>query len=244
MDVRVDTMSSAIEQILKLVNARKGGVVCLANVHMCMEVFDSQLISNAVNSADLVLADGRPIYWGQKLLGNKGLEQIRGTDLMLALCKLSHDSKLSIGLYGGEDQSVLNAVKHNLKKQFPYIKIEFTQVPPLVNFNEPVEESLIQSVNQSNIDVLFVGLGCPKQEVWMHKYKTHLNCVMLGVGAAYDFIAGNKKDAPVFLQRIGAEWLFRLVSEPKRLWKRYAKQNPRFIYYFSKQYIKSKLNRA
>jgi N-acetylglucosaminyldiphosphoundecaprenol N-acetyl-beta-D-mannosaminyltransferase len=129
-----------------------------------------------------------------------------------------------------------------LKQQYPAIKIIYSYSPPFRQLTEEEDQQVIDQINQSEVYVLFVGIGCPKQEIWMAEHKQHLQCVMLGVGAAYDFIAGTKQHAPRWMQKIGLEWLFRLASEPKRLWKRYLKQNPRFIYHFTKQLIKHKLS--
>ena len=115
--------------------------------------------------------------------------------------------------------------------------IKYSYSPPFLSLNDQEKNDIIDKINDSGIKILFVGLGCPKQEIWMKEHKEKLNCIMVGVGAAFDFIAGNKKTAPIWMQRIGLEWLYRLLSEPKRLWKRYFKHNPRFIYYFIIQYF-------
>jgi len=240
MDVDVTQLSSALKQTLTLSQAEHGAYVCVSNVHMCMETFDSIAFRKVVNNADLVIADGRPISWAQQLLGHEGAGQVRGQDIMIALCQQSHNSELSIGFYGGSSDRVLACVVDNLKKQFPHIKINYRFSPPFRALTTEEDQQIIANINNANVDVLFVGIGCPKQENWMAEHKAALNCVMLGVGAAFDFIAGDKKYAPRWIQKIGCEWLFRLVSEPKRLWKRYLKQNPRFVYHFAKQYIKYK----
>lgn len=240
MDVDVTQLSSALNQTVILAQAEQGAYVCVSNVHMCMEVFDSFSFRNVVNNADLVIADGRPISWAQQLLGHKQAKQVRGQDIMNALCQQSHNSELSIGFYGGSSDDVLFRVINNLQHQFPYIKINYSFSPPFRALTKAEDKHIITKINNANVDVLFVGIGCPKQENWMAEHKATLNCVMLGVGAAFDFIAGDKKHAPRWIQKIGCEWLFRLLSEPQRLWKRYLKQNPRFFYHFIKQYIKYK----
>jgi N-acetylglucosaminyldiphosphoundecaprenol N-acetyl-beta-D-mannosaminyltransferase len=185
----------------------------------------------------LVLADGRPIYWAQKLLGFKQAKQIRGQDLMTELCHHSEQSNLRIGLYGGYNIEILDKVTTELVKLFPKINISYQYSPPHRMLSENENNKVVDDIEQANVDILFVGIGCPKQERWMAKNVNKLSCVQIGVGAAFDFIAGEKKHAPKWLQRIGLEWLFRLLNEPKRLALRYLKQNPRFVYYFIKKSI-------
>ncbi|MGL1958245.1 MAG: WecB/TagA/CpsF family glycosyltransferase [Colwellia sp.] len=242
MTVDVSDIADALQKILVLSNKMQGAYVCVSNVHMCMETFDSSSFAKVVNSADLVIADGRPISWAQQLLGHKRAQQVRGQDIMTALCDQSNQSELSVGFYGGSSDKVLNRVMTNLKIDFPQIKIDYYFSPPFRELTLEEDCDVVTNINASKVDILFVGVGCPKQEIWMAEHKEKLNCVMLGVGAAFDFIAGDKKHAPKWMQKIGLEWFFRLCSEPTRLWQRYLKQNPRFVYYFIKQWLFTKGN--
>jgi N-acetylglucosaminyldiphosphoundecaprenol N-acetyl-beta-D-mannosaminyltransferase len=237
MDVDVTQLASALEKTENLAKLKIGAYVCVSNVHMCMETFDSPAFEQVVNNADLVIADGRPISWAQKLLGHELAQQVRGQDIMTALCERSNVTELKIGFYGGNSEEVLTRVITNLKIQFKDIKIVYSYSPPFRPLSDEEDNDVVHDINANGVDVLFVGIGCPKQEIWMAEHKKSLSCVMLGVGAAFDFIAGDKKHAPRWMQKIGCEWVFRLFSEPKRLWKRYLKQNPRFIFYFLKQLI-------
>ncbi len=241
METNITSIERTLQNIEILKSKKVGAYVCVSNVHMCMETLDSKSFREVVNNADMVIPDGRPIYWAQKLLGHKDAQQVRGQDIMNAICDLSNKSELRIGLYGGSSADVLQQVIANLKLQYPLIKIVYSYSPPFRSLTQSEDEQVVAVINDSEVDVLFVGIGCPKQEIWMAEHKAQLKCVMLGVGAAYDFIAGSKKHAPQWMQKIGLEWLFRLVSEPSRLWKRYLKQNPRFIYHFTKQLIRHKL---
>lgn len=237
MPVDSTSISETVARVLDLSQNKKGAYVCVSNVHMCMETFDSPEFRKVVSDADLVIPDGRPIYWGQRILGDKSARQVRGQDIMNALCGVSAEEKINIGLYGGASEDVLNLVVTKLEEQFPDIRISYKFSPPFRPLTESEDQSVVESINRSDVNVLFVGVGCPKQEYWMAAHKERLNCVMLGVGAAYDFISGHKKHAPKYLQVAGLEWLFRLLSEPRRLWKRYLKQNPRFIYHFFQQWL-------
>ncbi|NQY63767.1 MAG: WecB/TagA/CpsF family glycosyltransferase [Alteromonadaceae bacterium] len=237
MQVHVTNLHEAVNKVLMLSEKKEPSYVCVSNVHMCMETFDSPEFRQIVNNAGLVIADGRPIYWAQKLLGHKQAKQVRGQDIMNALCERSNDLELRIGLYGGNTDLVLNKVVSTLKQQFPNIKITYQYSPPFRLLTEGENKQVIADIHKAELDILFVGIGCPKQERWMAENYCKLQCVMVGVGAAFDFLAGDKKHAPKWMQKMGFEWLFRLISEPKRLWTRYLKQNPRFIFYFIQQLL-------
>ena len=237
MGVDVTKLDKAIERVLYFLKLDRGAYVCVSNVHMCMETFDSPSFREVVNQADLVIPDGKPLSVAQKLLGHKTAAQVRGQDIMNALCAISGKKNINIGFYGGSSEDILESVKANLLQQYSDIKITYSFSPPFRSLTGEEDIEVIKKINGAKVDVLFVGIGCPKQEMWMAEHKDKLNCVMLGVGAAFDFIAGNKKHAPRWIQKLGLEWFFRLLSEPKRLWKRYLRQNPRFIWYFTLQLL-------
>jgi N-acetylglucosaminyldiphosphoundecaprenol N-acetyl-beta-D-mannosaminyltransferase len=240
MDVDVTDLTKAVTRIENLVSLDQGAYVCVSNVHMCMETFDSEEFRDLVRSADLVVPDGRPVFWAQRLLGAGAAKQVRGQDIMNSLCEKSAARGLKIGLYGGSSDQVLNQVKQQLKETFPGIKIAYSYSPPFRLLTDAEDEQVVNDINAAAVDILFVGIGCPKQERWMAEHLASLQCVMLGVGAAYDFISGSKKHAPRWMQTVGMEWVFRLLSEPTRLWQRYLKQNPRFIYHFVWQWLLGK----
>jgi N-acetylglucosaminyldiphosphoundecaprenol N-acetyl-beta-D-mannosaminyltransferase len=236
INTNVLNLDEALEEIEELASLKKGAYVCVSNVHMCMEAFDSVGFQGVVNKADLVVPDGRPIYWAQRLLGAFNASQIRGQELMNQLCAKSGSTGLKIGLYGGASNDILNEVIDFLSEKFPNISIVFSYSPPFRDLNALEDVSLVSEINKSNVDILFVGIGCPRQERWMAEHRVSLNCVMIGVGAAFDFISGRKKTAPRWMQIIGMEWFFRFICEPKRLWRRYLIGNPRFLYHFFKQF--------
>ena len=215
----------------RLMSTEGAAYVCAANVHMCMEAFDDPAFRDVVNKADLVIPDGRPLVWAQRLLGADHAMQLRGMDLMLKLCESASRSGTAVGFYGGSE-AVLARLIAVLTAQFPGLNVALEIAPPFRQPTADEDRHYCEQINASGVRILFVGLGCPKQERWMAEHRDRLHCVMLGVGAAFDFIAGNKRHAPRWLQKAGLEWLFRLVSEPRRLWRRYLIQNPRFIWYF------------
>ena len=230
-----------VDYVENAVRTKRSAYVCVSNVHMCMETYDSPTFRSILSHSDLVVADGRPIYWAQRLLGHSNAQQIRGLDITEEICGLSSSRGIKIGLYGGANSEILDRVVTNLKLRYPNIDIPYAFSPPFGVIKESERESIVTEINSKGVDVLFVGIGCPKQEIWMAKHKGEINCLMIGVGAVFDFISGEKKHAPRWMQAIGLEWIYRLCSEPKRLWRRYLKQNPRFIYHFFLQlFLKKK----
>lgn len=230
-------LRGAVDFILDRCSKKKGAYVCLSNVHMAMEVFDSREFEEVVNSADLVLPDGRPIFWAQSLSGASYAEQVRGVDLTHEVCKMATEKGLRVGLYGGSTQDELNSLQRILEQQFPNIEITYAFSPPFRKLQVIEDAEVTRDINFHQVDILFVGIGCPKQERWMWEHRESLTCVMLGVGAAFDYILGSKRQAPRWLQYLGFEWLFRFALEPGRLWKRYLVQSPRFLYYFCLQLL-------
>lgn len=202
--------------------------VCAANVHMLMEAHDDRGFADTVGAADLVVCDGRPLVWAARLQGVRDAQQCRGLDLLMAVCGLAMREGLSIGLYGGEP-SVSDEVRRLLKDIYPGIDVAYCWSPPFRALTREEDATAVEALAAAGPDILFVSLGCPKQERWMLAHRDRLACVMLGVGAAFDMIAGRVAVAPRWMQRGGLEWAFRLGSDPRRLWRRYARHNARFV---------------
>ncbi|MDH5378245.1 MAG: WecB/TagA/CpsF family glycosyltransferase [Gammaproteobacteria bacterium] len=199
-----------------------------------MEAFDDPTFATILQTADMVLPDGRPIFWAQKLLGFKSAQQVHGPLLTIELLKHAQAQGITVGFYGST-QTVLDELVNKLKKDYQHLKIVCAISPPFRELTTEEDQQFSDQINQSGVQLLFVGLGCPKQERWMFEHKNKINCVMIGVGAAFDFLAGHKKMAPQWMRSLGLEWVFRLASEPRRLWKRYFKHNPRFLFYLGLQ---------
>lgn len=216
-------------------------MVCFANVHMVMTAYDSKVFRSMVNQADLVTPDGMPLVWTLRQMGYEDQQRVYGPTLTIKLLKLVEEHQIPIGFFGST-QEVINNLKNNIYEKHPNINIVYTYSPPFQDLDDAEMHLISSEINQAGARILFVGLGCPKQEIWMHDNKNSIQAVMLGVGAAFDFIAGNKRQAPHWIQRIGMEWFYRLMTEPKRLWKRYFYNNPRFIIFTLMERIKSKYN--
>jgi N-acetylglucosaminyldiphosphoundecaprenol N-acetyl-beta-D-mannosaminyltransferase len=229
LGVRVDVTSyrRATDQILDWAERRLSRLVCCASVNNIMAARDSSDFRKVMASADLVTSDGMPLVWLLRRLGIRDAERVYGPDLMPSVLEAAAESGVPVGLYGGSVE-VLARLIERLAARFPALNIAYAESPP---FREPTreeDERTTQAIADAGVRILFIGLSTPKQERWMYSHRGRVDAVMLGVGAAFDFLAGAKPQAPRWMQRRGLEWLFRLATEPRRLWRRYLGQNPRF----------------
>jgi N-acetylglucosaminyldiphosphoundecaprenol N-acetyl-beta-D-mannosaminyltransferase len=203
---------------------------------MTMEAFDSPAFQRVVNGADLVTPDGRPLVWALRSLGVGDATQVRGTDLTTHVVERAAREDIPIGLYGGMPE-LLETFVRILERRYPGVRVVCRIAPPFRPLTPEEDEAVTKEIRSSGARILFVGIGCPKQERWMEAHKDRIPAVMLGVGAAFDFHTGRVRQAPGWMQAAGLEWLFRLLMDPKRLWKRYAKHNPRFVVLFLRQLL-------
>ena len=227
---------SVIEKVVSLVNGGNGGYICFSTVHMIMESYDNRDYGAKVNGADFVVPDGMPLVWMQKLQGEKDAKRVRANDLMIMLCEYAEKNNLKVGFYGGK-QEVIDAILNRAAKELPNLQIAYAYSPPFRPLTAEEDARIVEEIKKSGAEILFMGLGCPKQENWMAAHKNNLSAVMLGVGASFDFYAGNVKESPEWMGKLGLEWLFRLTQEPKRLWRRYLILNPRFLYLATLQFL-------
>lgn len=207
---------------------RQKGYVCVTGVHGVMESQADPKLRAIHNQAFLVTPDGMPMTWMGRLQGFKQMSRVYGPDLMLDIMEISREHSIRHFFFGGAN-GVAQELKNRLETRFPGIQIVGTYEPPFRPLNAQEEQTLQRMVSETRPDVFWVGLGTPKQERFMAEYLPKLDVtLMAGVGAAFDFHSGRVRQAPRWMQRSGLEWLFRLCVEPKRLWKRYLKNNPRF----------------
>ena len=239
MHVDVTSYADAAGRVLDWAAEGSSRYVCAANVHMVMESHDDPAFQKVVNGADLVTPDGVPLVWALKLLGVSDATRVYGPDLTLHVCELAAKRKVPIGLYGGTPES-LHAFVAFLENRYPGIQIACTIAPPFRPLTPEEDKQYTDEIITAGVRILFVGIGCPKQEKWMAEHKSRIKAVMLGVGAAFDFHTGRVRQAPSWMQRLGLEWLFRLLMEPKRLWKRYFKHNPRYVLLLARQLMSSR----
>lgn len=203
--------------------------VCVTGVHGVMESQYDKNIKLIHNSAGLVTPDGMPLVWLSRLRGLRNVRRVYGPDLMLAVCKSSLDKGFRHFFYGATDNA-LKMLVSNLEREFPGISIAGSYAPPFRPLTEKEDQEVISVINKARPDIVWIGLSTPKQERWMARHLSSLDAsVLIGAGAAFDFHTGLKKQAPCWMQKIGLEWFFRLLSEPKRLWRRYLVNNTLFI---------------
>jgi N-acetylglucosaminyldiphosphoundecaprenol N-acetyl-beta-D-mannosaminyltransferase len=209
--------------------------VTVTGVHGVMESQADEALRQIHNDAGMVTPDGMPMVWLGKLAGYKSMDRVYGPDLMLAVCRTSQETGYRHFLYGGAD-GVPELLKEKLAQRFPGLDIVGTYSPPFRPLTEQEDADVVRMINESNADIVWVGLSTPKQERWMAEFVKKVDApVLIGVGAAFDFHAGLKKQAPRWIQRSGFEWLYRLASEPRRLWRRYLKNNLLFLYLIALQ---------
>jgi N-acetylglucosaminyldiphosphoundecaprenol N-acetyl-beta-D-mannosaminyltransferase len=231
--MRVDATSyqHATAEILRWGGLGESRYVCIATVNNVIEAYDDPAYREVMDGADLVTPDGVPLVWALRLLGVDGATRVYGPDLTPILCERAAALGVPVGFYGGTPE-VLEAMAANLLRRYPALQMAYSHSPPFRPLTPDEEARVVASINRSGARILFVGLGAPKQERWMAEHKGAVEAVMVGVGAAFDFLAGRKRQAPAILQRLGLEWLFRLLNEPRRLWRRYLYRNPRFVALF------------
>jgi N-acetylglucosaminyldiphosphoundecaprenol N-acetyl-beta-D-mannosaminyltransferase len=210
--------------------------VCVATVNNVMEAHDSADFRCVMNDADLVTPDGMPLVWGLRLLGCKNASRVYGPDLTPVLLEMAASSGLPVGFFGGSP-ATLHRLWEVVASRFPRVSVAYSFSPPFQPLMADEDRRVVEEINRSGARILFVGLNTPKQDYWMAAHKGRINAVMIGVGAAFDFLAGTKPQAPRWMMKIGMEWLFRLMTEPRRLWKRYLKHNPRFVALFVAQLL-------
>ena len=238
--ISILTIEMLVNEIKYILKVKKKSYICISAVHGSVESIFNKKYRLAHDNALIATADGKPIYWALKLLGNKNVNHLPGYLVTDEICKIANHYNYNIGVYGSTND-VLNKFVKNLKKKYKKIKFTYLFSPPFRKLTLNEIKDIQTKINKSNIDILFVALGAPKQEIWMHDNYKKINCLSVGIGAAIDFISGNKNMAPKFMEYLGLAWLFRLISEPRRLFMRYFITNTLFIYFFSIQYIKFKL---
>jgi len=236
--ISATNLNLACRSMGEWIKQKKKAYVCIAPVSTIVDCQKDEEYLKIVNQADMVTPDGMPLVWLAKLSGLHNVQRTYGPDLMLAFSEFSQQKGYKHFFYGGTPQTC-QLLEEKLRERFPQLKIAGTYAPPFQSTLMNEEEQIIEKINQSQPDVLWVGLGSPKQDYWMVQHRQQLNVpVMVGVGAAFDFISGVKKQAPWWMQKCGLEWFFRLCCEPKRLWKRYAIGNFQFIYYLVQDSLK------
>ncbi|HEX7652069.1 MAG TPA: WecB/TagA/CpsF family glycosyltransferase [Verrucomicrobiae bacterium] len=233
--ISVLNLQSALTAVIAAVQSRRRGYICVTGVHGVMEAQTDPALKRILNEAFLCTPDGMPMVWAGRLAGHREMGRVYGPDLMLAICEWSQKSGARHFFYGG-GPGVAEELAQKLQTRFPGLTVAGTYTPPFRPLTGAELTDLQSRLSASRPDFFWVGLSTPKQERFMAEYLPQLDVpLMLGVGAAFDFHSGRVRQAPRWMQRSGLEWLYRLGSEPRRLWRRYLRNNPLFVFHFCLQ---------
>jgi N-acetylglucosaminyldiphosphoundecaprenol N-acetyl-beta-D-mannosaminyltransferase len=225
------------------VAARQRAYICVAAVHTVMVAQEDPELRQAVLASDFTVPDGQPLVWAMNLLGQNLSSRVYGPDLMEKACRRAARTGQTFFLYGGRD-AALETLRAELPRRYPGLRIVGARPGPFRALSSDEADAIAGELNAAAPDVIWVGLGVPLQEKFMLAMRERLLApVLVGVGAAFDFHAGLKRQAPRSLQRLGLEWAFRLVQEPRRLWRRYLVYNPRFVLGFARQLLEHRRSR-
>lgn len=221
--------------------AERRGYVTAAAVNLVMSAREEPQTAQAVLDATLAVPDGMPLVWALRALGHETATRVYGPDLMLGFCARAARRGTPMYLYGGRDEEALALLRARLQERFPRLCIAGGQSPPFRALTAEEQRRTVAEIDGSGAKIVWVGIGQPKQECWMHEMRPRLQAPLLvGVGAAFDFHAGLVTQAPGWMQRNGLEWSYRLAREPRRLWRRYLRYNPRFVVAFARQYLRER----
>lgn len=236
VNVSVTTYDLVVQQSLAWALERKPRALVFANVHVVMEAVDNPAFLRRLNRADMINPDGMPLVWTLRWMGQRNAVRVYGPDATLAMLAAAETAQVPVGFYGGS-QRVLEKLISEVGKRHPRLKIAFRESPPFRTLSPEEDAAVVDRLASSETRILFVGLGCPKQENWILDHTDTVSAVMFGVGAAFDFLAGTKAQAPRWMMRSGLEWAFRFAIEPRRLWRRYIISNPKFLWNLGLQFL-------
>lgn len=229
VNLSITNMQEMINLTLEQLDEMRGEYLCFSNVHTTVMSYEDPEYRKVQNSAFAALPDGSPLSYVQRVRGHKEARRVAGPDFMGEMWKATENTEIKHYFYGSSETTIAS-LKECLNAKYPNLKIVGMESPPFRPLTKEEDEDAIRRINESGADILWVGLGAPKQEKWMYEHRGKINAVMMGVGAGFDFHAGIAKRAPMWMQTHYLEWLYRLVQDPRRLWKRYVNTNLRFLY--------------
>ena len=222
-------MDNAIKIVTQNIDQLSGKYICVSNVHTTVMSYEDAEYRNIQNSAAFVFPDGKPLSNVAKKRGYKNIDRVTGPDFMEKICEISNKKKYRHYFYGSTDET-LKKLKDNLIQRYSNIEIVGMYSPPFRKLTEDEDKKIINEINETKPDFVWIGLGAPKQEIWMYKHQNIINGLMIGVGAAFDYHAGNIKRAPMWMQKHSLEWIYRLIQAPGKLFGRYMSTNFKFIW--------------
>lgn len=226
--INVTNMSDTIKYIGEHLDDLRGKYICVSNVHTTVMSYENEEYRKIQNGAAMALPDGAPLSSYSRRKGYKQAQRVTGPDLMLELFAISKEKGYRHYFYGATEET-LQSMKEVLERDYPGIEIAGMYAPPFRALTPQEDAQIVAKINESRPDFIWIGLGAPKQEEWMYQHMGQLQGVLIGVGAGFDYLAGYIKRAPRWMQRMSLEWLYRLLQDPKRLWRRYFTSNVKFI---------------
>lgn len=226
--ISITTYEDLAARVLNWAEKKESRSVAFANVHVLMEAYDDIALRTRLNALDVINPDGMPLVWALRALGERKAQRVYGPDAMEVLLQRAEAAELPVGFFGSTEHTLKSLIDRT-RYRYPALRIAFAMSPPFRPLTDSEDREVIKQISESDVRLLFVGTGCPKQERWIADHRGRIPSVMLAVGAAFDFIAGTKSQAPRWMMRLGLEWFFRLASEPRRLAGRYCRHNPRFV---------------
>jgi len=241
LDAFIDALGwdETLDRISAWAALHESRYVCICNVHSVVTATQDAEFRDVVNQADMATPDGMPIAWALRKLGFKDQKRINGPDLMWKYCERAAREGKAVYFFGSTDKT-LKLLSEKIHMMLPTLSIAGIYSPPYRKLSDEEDAGIVSVINNSGAGVVFVGLGCPKQEKWMAGHRGRIQAVMIGVGAAFDYHAGTLKRAPLWMQDRGLEWFYRLCAEPRRLWRRYLVTNTLFVFGFTQQLLRLK----
>jgi N-acetylglucosaminyldiphosphoundecaprenol N-acetyl-beta-D-mannosaminyltransferase len=236
VNIAVSSYDDVVQRCLGWAQERQSRALFFAAVHMVMESIENPAFLRQLNSAGTIFPDGMPLVWALHALGESSAQRVCGPDATAAMLAAAEKAGVPVGFYGGS-QDALSALVSTVRLRHPNLNVAFAESPPFRALTPEEDAAVVDRIASSGTRLLFVGLGCPKQERWVVEHLGRVHAVMFAVGAAFDFIAGSKRRAPLWMQRSGLEWVFRFATEPRRLAWRYLNHNPRFVIFFLRQLL-------
>ncbi|MGB7415811.1 MAG: WecB/TagA/CpsF family glycosyltransferase [Thermosynechococcaceae cyanobacterium] len=243
VNICVDALSleQSVEQIMTWAKQNQSRSVCVANVHMLMEAHWHPTFKRTLNSSNLITPDGMPLVWMMRLLGAHAQERVAGMDLFKALCHKAQEQHVGIFCLGSQ-APIVAKMHQRLRDEYPGLEIAGMEPLPFRPLTPSEDRQIINQINDSKAGILFISLGCPKQEKWIVQHRHQINATMIGLGGVFPVYAGLQKRAPQRIRNLGLEWAYRLYQEPRRLWHRYATTIPPFIWLATRQLVGTKLS--
>ena len=237
--------TGVVDWISAMTKEKDRGYVCVAATHTLMACREDPELRAAVANTSFTVPDGQPIVWALRLNGHRLPDRVYGPELMTRTCARGAATGMKFYLYGSRDNDALTKLQCNLEHSHPGLQVVGSYSPPFRSLSVDEYEAIAENINRSGADVVWVGIGVPKQEKWMARMRPLLDApVLIGVGAAFDFHAGLIPQAPAWMQKRGLEWAFRLMKEPRRLWRRYARYNLRFVAAVAREYLRRRRSPA